>query len=77
MLQQSNLNWPSPVQVLQKRVLEAEAAVRKQEQEKTALRVEVEQYESRLLEYQEKVREMEEMWEAKITSLQVSSNALM
>ncbi|XP_074380743.1 myosin-2-like [Apium graveolens] len=68
----SNLNWPSPVQVLQKRVLEAEAAIRKQEQEKTELRVHVEQYESRLLEYQEKVREMEEMWEAKIMSLQMS-----
>ncbi|KAK1391250.1 Myosin motor domain-containing protein [Heracleum sosnowskyi] len=68
----SNLNWPSPVQVLQKRVLEAEATIRKQEQEKTALRVQVEQHESRLLEYQAKVREMEEMWEAKITSLQIN-----
>ncbi|KAK1391255.1 Myosin-2 [Heracleum sosnowskyi] len=68
----SNLNWPSAVQVLQKRVLEAEAVIRKQEQEKTALRVQVEQHESRLLEYQAKVREMEEMWEAKITSLQTS-----
>lgn len=63
--------------MLQKRVVVAEAAVRKQEQEKTALRVQVEQYESRLLEYQAKVKEMEEMWEAKIISLQVSSNALM
>lgn len=74
--QRSNLHWPSVVEVLQKRVLEAESAVRKQEQEKTALKVQVEQYESRLLEYQAKMRAMEEMWERKIASLQVCLNAL-
>ncbi|XP_063946435.1 myosin-2 [Daucus carota subsp. sativus] len=68
----SKLNWPSAVAVLQKRVLEAEAAVSKLEEEKTALRVLVEQHENRLLEYQAKVKSIEEMWEMKIASLQRS-----
>lgn len=63
--------------MLQKRVLEAEAAVSKLEEEKTALRVLVEQHENRLLEYQAKVKSIEEMWEMKIASLQVSLNSLM
>ncbi|KAK1350220.1 Myosin-2 [Heracleum sosnowskyi] len=66
---QSNQNLPSAVEVLQKRVLKAEAGLRKKEQENTALVEKVKQYKARWLEYEVKIKSMEEMWQKQTTSL--------
>lgn len=63
--------------MLQKRVLKAEARLRKKEQENTALVEKVKQYKARWLEYEAKIKSMEEMWQKQTTSLQVSLIALL
>lgn len=65
------------MEVLQKRVLNAEAGLRKKEQENTALMEKVKQYEARWLEFEAKIKSLEEMWQKHTTSLQVSLNALL
>lgn len=65
------------MEVLQKRVLKAEAGLRKKEQENTALVERVKQYEARWLEYEAKIKSMEEMWQKQTPSLQVSLIALL
>ncbi|XP_074370056.1 myosin-2-like [Apium graveolens] len=67
---QSNQNLPSSVEVLEKRVLTAEAGLRKKQQENTALVERVKQYKAQWLEYEAKMKSMEEMWQKQTTSLQ-------
>lgn len=64
---------PTTLTELQKRVLEAEATIEKKEGENAALREQVKQFESRRLEYEAKMKSMEDMWQKQMASLQVSS----
>ncbi|XP_017247595.1 myosin-2 [Daucus carota subsp. sativus] len=76
MPQQSNQNLPWAVEVLQKRVFKAEAGLRKKEQENTALMEKVKKYEVQWVEYEAKIKSMEEMWQKQTTSLQMSLDAV-
>lgn len=58
---------------LQRRALMAEANLSKKEKENAALREQVQQFETRWLEYEAKMKSMEETWEKQMLSLQVSS----
>lgn len=58
---------------LQKRVLESEAALVQKEEENTALREQLRQFEERWSEYELKMKSMEETWQKQMSSLQVSS----
>lgn len=58
---------------LQRRALMAEANLSKKEKENAALREQVQQFETRWLEYEAKMKSMEETWEKQMVSLQVSS----
>lgn len=64
---------PTTLTELQKRVLEAEATIEKKEGENAAMREQVKQFESRRLEYEAKMKSMEDMWQKQMASLQVSS----
>ncbi|KAL0306471.1 UNVERIFIED_CONTAM: Myosin-2 [Sesamum radiatum] len=66
---------PSVVEELQKRVVMAEVALGRKERENAALREQVQQFEARWLEYESKMRSMEEMWQKQMASLQFSSCA--
>lgn len=66
----------SVIEELQRQVLKAEASLEEKEQENAALRDQVQQFESRSLEYEAKMKSVEEMWQKQTTSLQVSSHAL-
>lgn len=57
---------------LQVRVLKAEAALEEKEVENTALREQLQQNETRWLEYEAKMKSMEELWQKQMSSLQVS-----
>lgn len=63
------------MEVLQKQVFIAEEGLRKKEQENTALMEKLKQYEAHWLEYEAKIKSMEEMWQKQTKSLQVSLNA--
>ncbi|XP_059283705.1 myosin-2 [Lycium ferocissimum] len=63
---------PSVVEDLERRVLKAEATLEQKEKENAALKKQVNQFEAQCLEYEAKMRSMEEMWQNKITSLQAS-----
>ncbi|XP_060191104.1 myosin-2-like isoform X2 [Lycium barbarum] len=63
---------PSVVEDLERRVLKAGATLEQKEKENAALKEQVNQFEARCLEYEAKMRSMEEMWQNKITSLQAS-----
>ncbi|KAL8098526.1 myosin-2-like isoform X2 [Apium graveolens] len=60
------------VEELQMRVLKAETMLKKKEQENAALRSQVQQYEARWLEFEGKMKSMEDMWQKQTTSLQMS-----
>ncbi|KAL9160164.1 hypothetical protein ABFS82_08G182200 [Erythranthe guttata] len=62
---------PSVVEELQKAVSMAEATLGHKEKENIALREQVRKYEARMLEYESKMKSMEEMWQ-KQTSLQLN-----
>ncbi|XP_060191105.1 myosin-2-like isoform X3 [Lycium barbarum] len=66
---------PSVVEDLERRVLKAGATLEQKEKENAALKEQVNQFEARCLEYEAKMRSMEEMWQNKITSLQQASLA--
>lgn len=66
-------NLPSAMEELQRRALMAEANLSKKEKENAALREQVQQFETRWLEYEAKMKSMEETWEKQMLSLQVSS----
>lgn len=63
---------PSVVEDLERRVAKAEATTEQKEKENAALKEQVNQFETRCLEYEVKMRSMEEMWQKQMTSLQVS-----
>ncbi|KAK4398417.1 Myosin-2 [Sesamum angolense] len=63
---------PSVVEELQKRVVMAEIALGRKERENAALREQVQQFEARWLEYESKMKSMEEMWQKQMASLQMS-----
>ena len=67
---------PATLTDLQKRVVEAEATIGKKEEENVALRDQVKQFEARRLEYEAKMKSMEDMWQKQMASLQVSSHHL-
>lgn len=56
---------------LQKRVLKSEAALVQKEEENTALREQLKQFEERWSEYEIKMKSMEETWQKQMSSLQV------
>ncbi|KAJ4843468.1 hypothetical protein Tsubulata_006796 [Turnera subulata] len=57
---------------LQKRVDKAEATIGQKEEENAALREQLKQFESRWLDYEGKMKTMEEMWQVQMQSLQAS-----
>ncbi|KAK4439890.1 Myosin-2 [Sesamum alatum] len=63
---------PAVVEELQKRVVMAEVALGRKERENAALREQVQQFEARWLEYESKMKSMEEMWQNQMASLQMS-----
>ncbi|XP_071907469.1 myosin-2-like isoform X3 [Coffea arabica] len=65
-------NLPSVVEELQRRVLMAEANLGKKETENAALREQVQEFEVRWLEYEGKMKAMEDTWQKQMASLQVS-----
>ncbi|XVF78057.1 hypothetical protein PTKIN_Ptkin14bG0097700 [Pterospermum kingtungense] len=66
---------PSVMAELQSRVLKAEATLGQKEQENVTLREHLQQYEARWLEYEAKMKSMEEMWQKQVASLQTSLTA--
>ncbi|XP_039026501.1 myosin-2-like isoform X2 [Hibiscus syriacus] len=63
---------PSVMSELQRRVLKAEATLGQKEQENTTLREQLQQYEARWLDYEAKMKSMEDMWQKQMASLQTS-----
>ncbi|KAL1206546.1 Myosin-2 [Cardamine amara subsp. amara] len=63
---------PSAMSDLQKRVLKSEAALVQKEEENTALREQLRQFEDRWSEYEVKMKSMEETWQKQMSSLQMS-----
>ncbi|CAI8605260.1 unnamed protein product [Vicia faba] len=57
---------------LQRRVLQAEAALREKDEENDILNQRIQQYESRWSEYESKMQSMEEVWQKQMRSLQSS-----
>lgn len=60
------------VEELQRRVARAEATLVQKEEENASLRSQLQQYEMRWSEYEEKMQSMEDMWQRQIASLQLS-----
>ncbi|KAI3686257.1 hypothetical protein L1987_79931 [Smallanthus sonchifolius] len=72
-LSQENIQMlPQNVEELQKRVVKAESLLRERDLENTALREQVRQFETRMSEYETKMKAVEEMWQSQMASLQVS-----
>lgn len=65
-------NLPSAMEELLRRALMAEANLSKKEKENAALREQVQQFETRWLEYEAKMKSVEETWEKQMVSLQSS-----
>ncbi|EOA12803.1 hypothetical protein CARUB_v10025758mg [Capsella rubella] len=63
---------PTTVSDLQKRVLKSEAALAQKEEENTALRDQLRQFEERWSEYEVKMKSMEDTWQKQMSSLQMS-----
>ncbi|TYI96470.1 hypothetical protein E1A91_D01G075300v1 [Gossypium mustelinum] len=63
---------PSVMAELQRKVLKAEAILGQKEQENATLREQLQQYEARWLEYEAKMKSMEDMWQKQMASLQTS-----
>uniref|UniRef100_M4E1Q8 Myosin motor domain-containing protein n=1 Tax=Brassica campestris TaxID=3711 RepID=M4E1Q8_BRACM len=63
---------PSAMSDLQKRVLESETALLQKEEENTALREQLRQFEEKWSEYEIKMKSMEETWQKQMSSLQMS-----
>lgn len=65
-------NLPSALAALQRRVLKAEATIEQKEEENAALREQLKQSQKRWVEYEMKMKSMEETWQKQMASLQVS-----
>lgn len=63
---------PSVVEDLERRVAKAEETLEQKEKENAALKEQVNQFEARCVEYEVKMRSMEDMWQKQMTSLQAS-----
>lgn len=63
---------PSVMGELQRKVIKAEAILGQKEQENATLLEQLQQYEARWLEYEAKMKSMEDMWQKQMASLQVS-----
>lgn len=61
-----------PLKELQQRVMKAEETIEQKEEENAALREQLQQFETRWLDYEAKMKSMEEMWQKQMASLQVS-----
>ncbi|KHG19058.1 Myosin-2 heavy chain [Gossypium arboreum] len=66
---------PSVMAELQRRVLKAETNLRQKEQENATLREQLQKSEARWLDYEAKMKSMEEMWQKQMVSLQTSLTA--
>lgn len=62
---------PSVLEELQRRVVLAESALRKSEEEKSDMQQKIQIYETRWSEYETKMTSMEETWQKQMTALQV------
>lgn len=67
---------PSALAELQKRVYQAEAIVEQKEEENNELREQLKQSEKKRIEYEVKMKSMEEAWQKQMASLQVSFSLL-
>ncbi|KAK2355177.1 P-loop containing nucleoside triphosphate hydrolase superfamily protein [Trifolium repens] len=65
-------NMPSALAELQKRVYRAEAIVKQKEEENTELREKLKQSERKRVDYEAKMKSMEEAWQKQMASLQIS-----
>ncbi|XP_045801422.1 myosin-2-like [Trifolium pratense] len=65
-------NLPSALAELQRRVIKAEATIEQKEEENAELREQLKQFEKRWIEYEKKMKTMEEMWQRQMSSLQMS-----
>ncbi|KAL4293442.1 hypothetical protein AHAS_Ahas18G0128500 [Arachis hypogaea] len=65
-------NLPSALAELQKRVVKAEVTIEQREVENSQLRDQLKQFERRWIEYENKMKSMEEMWQRQMVSLQMS-----
>lgn len=63
---------PQNVEELQRRVVKAESSLSEREHENTALREQIRQFEIRWLEYETKMKTVEETWQSQMASLQMS-----
>lgn len=61
-----------PLKELQQRVMKAEETIEQKEEENAALREQLQQFETRWLDYEAKMKSMEETWQKQMASLQVS-----
>ncbi|KAF7822772.1 myosin-2 isoform X1 [Senna tora] len=68
-------NLPLVLAELQTRVLKAEASLEQKEEENIALREQLKQFETRWIEYEMKMKAMEQMWQKQMASLQMSLSA--
>lgn len=59
------------VEDFQRRALKAETELRIKEEENFSLKQQIKQYEAKWLDYEAKMKSMEEMWQKQLTSLQV------
>ncbi|XP_073008861.1 myosin-1-like [Typha latifolia] len=74
----STIPWPmqpSVVARLQGRTWKAEMELKQREDEITVLKQQLQQYEVRWLEYEAKMKSMEEMWQKQVAALQMSLTA--
>ncbi|KAK1304855.1 hypothetical protein QJS10_CPB11g00986 [Acorus calamus] len=62
----------SALEELERRVFKAETALKQKEEENATLKLQLQQYDVKWLEYEAKMTSMEEMWQQQMTSLQMS-----
>lgn len=64
-------NLPSALAELQRRVLKAEATIEQKEGENAELKDQLNQFENRWIQYEKRMKTMEDMWQKQMASLQV------
>lgn len=65
-------NLPLALAELQRRVVKAESTIEQKEEENAELREQLKQFEKRWIEYETRMKTMEEMWQRQMSSLQMS-----
>ncbi|KAI3717859.1 hypothetical protein L1987_69746 [Smallanthus sonchifolius] len=72
-LSEENVQFlPQNVEELQKRVVKAESLLSERDHENTALREQIREFEIRWLEYESKMKAIEQTWQSQMSSLQVN-----